>query len=123
MILTKEYLMGQLEALKVVWANEFNETIEFSKDEIERWLVRINKNDEVDNTLHQSELDLREFKRQFFNNKNKHKIIVSPLREYIEEWLKKALIEITEPKNQEIVRSVMPLQPQQMSIMEQASSK
>ena len=29
MILTKEYLMGQLKALKVSWANEFTETIEF----------------------------------------------------------------------------------------------
>jgi len=64
MILTKESLMGQLEALKVVLANEFNETIEFSEDEVEKWLVwYINRNDEVDNTLHQSKLDLKESKR------------------------------------------------------------
>jgi hypothetical protein len=31
MILTKEYLMGKLNALKVAWANEFTETIEFLK--------------------------------------------------------------------------------------------
>ena len=54
--------MGQPNALKVAWANEFNETIEFFEDEVEKWLVRyINRNDEVDDTLHQSELDLREF--------------------------------------------------------------
>jgi hypothetical protein len=43
---------------------------------------------------------------------------MAPLREYIEEWLKKALIKITEPKNQETVREFMPPQPQQMSIKE-----
>ena len=54
MILTKESLMGQLNALKVAWANEFTETIEFSKDEVGKWLVQyINRNDEVDDTLHQ----------------------------------------------------------------------
>ena len=78
----------------------------------------INRNDEVENTLHQSELDLREFKRQLFDIKNKHEIIVAPLREHVEEWLKKALFEIIEPENQEIVREVMPPQPQQMYIKE-----
>jgi hypothetical protein len=94
MISTKESLTGQLKALKVAWANEFTETIEFYEDEVERWLVRyINRNDEVDDTLHQSELDLREFESQLFEIKTKHEIIVAPLREYIEEWLNKALIE------------------------------
>jgi anti-sigma-K factor RskA len=73
-ILTKEYLMGQLKALKVAWVNEFTETIEFSEDEVERWLVQyININDEVDDALHQSELDLREFERQLLEIKTKHK--------------------------------------------------
>jgi hypothetical protein len=54
MILTKEYLTRQLSALKVAWDNEFTENIEFSKDEVEKWLVwYINKNDEVDDTLNQ----------------------------------------------------------------------
>jgi hypothetical protein len=43
---------------------------------------------------------------------------MAPLREYIEEWLKNALIEIIKPKNQEIVRAVMPPQPQQVYIRE-----
>jgi hypothetical protein len=124
MILTKEYLMGQLNALKVAWANEFTETIEFSEDEVEKWLVRyINRNDEVDDTLHQSELDLREFENQLFEIKTKHEITVAPLREYIEEWLKKALIKITEPENQETVTMVMPPQPQHTPIKEPTASK
>jgi hypothetical protein len=81
MILTKESLMGQLNALKVAWANEFTETIEFSEDEVEKWLVRyINRNDEVDDTLHQSELDLREFENQLFEIKTKHEITVAPVK-------------------------------------------
>ena len=32
--------MGQLNALKVVWENEFSETIDFSKEEVEKWLVQ-----------------------------------------------------------------------------------
>ena len=54
MISTKKSLTWQLKALKIAWANEFTETMEFSEDEVERWLVRyININDEVENTLHQ----------------------------------------------------------------------
>jgi hypothetical protein len=67
MILTKESLTRQLNALKVAWANEFTKTIEFSEDEVETWLVRyINRNDEVDDTLYQPKLDLREFENQLF---------------------------------------------------------
>jgi hypothetical protein len=53
MILSKESLMGQINALNVSWENEFTKTIEFSEDEVEKWLVRyINMNDVVDDTLH-----------------------------------------------------------------------
>jgi hypothetical protein len=68
-------------------------------------------------------MDLREFENELFEIKTKHEIIVAPLREYIEEWLKKALIKITEPKNQETVASVMPPQPQHASIKETPPSK
>jgi hypothetical protein len=123
MILSKETLMGQLNALKVTWENEFTETIDFS-EEVEKWLVwYINRNDEVDDMLHQSEMDLMEFENQLFEIKMKHEIIVAPLREYIKEWLKKALIRITEPENQEIVVVVMPPQPQHAPIKESIASK
>jgi hypothetical protein len=62
-------------------------------------------------------------KINYFEIRTKHKIIVAPLREYIEEWLKKALIKITEAKNQEIVTTVMPPQPQHVPIKEPATSK
>ena len=116
--------MGQLKSLKGYQDNEFTETIEFFEDEVEIWLVRyITRNDEVDDTLHQSELDLMEFERQLFKIKTKHEIIVEPLREYIKEWLKKVLIEITELENQETVREIMQTQPQHLPIKDPSARK
>jgi hypothetical protein len=55
---------------------------------------------------------LREFENQLFEIKTKYEITVTHLREYIEEWLKKDLIKINQPENQEAVIVVMPPQPQ-----------
>jgi hypothetical protein len=41
----------------------------------------INRNDEEDDTLHQSKLDLREFENHLFEIKTKHGITMTPLRE------------------------------------------
>jgi hypothetical protein len=68
-------------------------------------------------------MDLREFENQLFEIKTKHEIIVSPLKEYVEEWLKKELIIITEPENQEAVTAVMPPQPQHTPIKESTTNK
>jgi hypothetical protein len=76
MLLSKETLIEQLNALKVAWENEFTETIEFSEEEVERWLVRyINRNDEVDDMLHQSGMDMREFENELFEIKTRHEIM------------------------------------------------
>jgi len=48
---------------------------------------------------------------------------MAPLREYIEEWLKKELIEIIEPENQQTIRAVMSPQPQNVSINDPTMSK
>jgi hypothetical protein len=45
-------------------------------------------------------MDMREFENELFEIKTRHEIIVAPLKEYIEEWLRKSLIKITNPKNQ-----------------------
>jgi hypothetical protein len=47
----------------------------------------------------------------FFEIKVKHETTISPLREYILEWLKEALIKVTELENQETIEAVMPTQP------------
>ena len=87
----------------------------FSEEEVvESWLAKyINRNDEVDDTFHQSSMEMREFENELFEIKTRHEIIVAPLREHIEEWLRKSLIKITEPENQEAVVEVTPPQPQQ----------
>jgi hypothetical protein len=78
MLLSKETLIDQLDALKVAWENEFTETIEFSEEEVEKWLVRyINRNDEVDDMLHQSGMDMREFENELFEIKTRHEIMDS----------------------------------------------
>jgi hypothetical protein len=108
-LLSREKLLEQLEALKVAWANEFSDSIEFSEDEIERWLVLyVNKNEDIEDTLHQLSLDLRELENELFETKTKHEIMVAPMREYIEQWLTKALVKIIKTDQQEVVTSVMP---------------
>jgi len=68
--------MGHLNALKFSWENEFTKTIEFFEDEVEKWLVwYINVNDELDDTLHQSEMDPREFKIKYLKLKLSMKLL------------------------------------------------
>jgi hypothetical protein len=55
-------------------------------------------NDGVDDTLHKSDLYLREFENRLFKIKTKHEITIALLREYIDEWLKKELIKTVEPE-------------------------
>jgi hypothetical protein len=83
-IFSKEKLLEQLESLNVAWANEFSNSTEFSKEEIERWLVQyVNKNDDIEDMLHQLSIDLRELENDLFETKTKHQIRVSLMREYI----------------------------------------
>jgi hypothetical protein len=58
-LMSKEKLLEQLEVLKVAWESEFSDSIEFSEDEVEGWLVRYNnKNDDIEDMLHQLRIDL-----------------------------------------------------------------
>jgi hypothetical protein len=56
----------------------------------------MNKNEDIEDTLHQLSLDLKELENELFETKTKHEIMVSPMREYIEQWLRKSLVKITE---------------------------
>jgi 50S ribosomal subunit-associated GTPase HflX len=111
MLMSKEKLLEQLEALKVAWESEFSDSVEFFKEEVERWLVQyINKNDDIEDTLHQLSIDLREMENELFEIKTKHEIIVAPMREYIEEWLTKALVKITRQINMKQLQQLCHLQ-------------
>jgi hypothetical protein len=96
-LLSKDQLQEHLDALKVSWENEFNEITEYSEEEVEKWLIRyVNKNEDVEDMLHQLNFDIRDIEKELFNARIKHETTVSPMQEYIELWLKKALIKITE---------------------------
>ena len=65
-LMSKEQLLEQLEALKVAWENEFSDSVEFF-EEVERWHVwYINENDDIEDTLHQLIIDLREMENELF---------------------------------------------------------
>jgi hypothetical protein len=69
-LLSKENLLDQLEEFKVAWVSEFTDLIQFYKDKVEMWLVRyINKNDNIEDTLHQLTIDLIEMENELFEIK------------------------------------------------------
>jgi hypothetical protein len=46
--------------LKVVWAGEFNYSIEYFEEEVETWLVwYMNNNEDIEDTLHRLSLDIK----------------------------------------------------------------
>jgi hypothetical protein len=107
-LLSKDQLQEHLDTLKVAWENEFNEIIEYSEEEVEKWLIHyVNKNDEVEDMLHQLNFDIRDIEKELFDAKIKHETMVSPMQEYIKVWLKKALIKIIEPDQPKLVTTAM----------------
>jgi hypothetical protein len=68
-------------------------------------------------------MDLREMENELCEIKTKHKITVVPMREYIEEWLRKPLIKIVELDQQETIVAVMPLPTQQTPTKEVPTNK
>jgi hypothetical protein len=96
-LLSWEQLIDQLEALKISWANEFSDSIEFFEDEIESWLFwYVNKKKDIEDTIHQLILDLKELENKLFETNTKHEIMFAPMREYIEQWLTNYLVKIIE---------------------------
>jgi hypothetical protein len=68
----------------------------YIEQEVESWLMSyVNKNEDIEDTLHQLWIDFREMENTFFDIRVRHEIIFARMREYIENWLKQALIKIT----------------------------
>jgi hypothetical protein len=61
---------------------------------------------------------LREIENELFEINIRNDITVAPMREYIEEWLRKQLVKIINPDLQEMVVEIMPPQQQQTSTKE-----
>jgi hypothetical protein len=71
--------------------------IEYTEDDIDNWMVEYaNRNEDIETTVQNLSIDYREYENELFKIKVKQEVIVAPLRQYIEEWLKKALIKIIE---------------------------
>jgi ribosomal protein L29 len=95
MHMTRQHFIGKIEELKRASAKKFHHMIELTHDDIENWLVEyINKNEYIDNTLENLSIDLREIKKDLFNAKVKQELIVSPLRDFIQEWLNNSIAKI-----------------------------
>jgi hypothetical protein len=67
----------------------------------------MNKNKDIEDALHELSLDLIGLKNELYETKTKHETTISPMREYIEQWLTKALVKITKIYQQEVVNSVI----------------
>jgi ATP:corrinoid adenosyltransferase len=90
--------------LKSASAERFNSLTEYSELEVESWLVSyVNKNEDIEDTLHQLSIDFRDLESSLFDIKVRQEIIVAPMRDYIENWLKNALTKITKPDQEEVV--------------------
>jgi hypothetical protein len=71
--------------------------VEYTYDDIDNWLVEYrNKNEDIETVLKNLSIDHREIESELLNIKLKQEVIVSPLREYIQEWLNKSIIKISE---------------------------
>jgi hypothetical protein len=94
--MTRQQFEEHVDILKGFSTEKFNSIIEYNESEIENWLVEyVIKNQDVEESIHNISHDLRELEGELFDIKIKHEINVAPMKEYIEEWFKKALINIT----------------------------
>jgi hypothetical protein len=49
------------------------------------------KNQDIQESLHNLSIDLRDLESEFFNIKIQHEINVVPMKNYIKEWFKKVV--------------------------------
>jgi hypothetical protein len=97
MLPTRKQFEEHIETLKRLLAKEFDSMVKYTNDYIDSWFMEYtNRNEDIETTLQNLSIDLREFENELFNIKVKQGVTIVPLREYIEEWLKRALIKITE---------------------------
>jgi len=55
-----------------------------------------NKHEYIETSLHQISIELREMESNFFDIRIRQEINVSPMKYYIQAWLKQALLKIIE---------------------------
>jgi len=78
--------------------------IKYIEHEVENWLINyVNKNEDIEDTLHQISIDHREYESTSFDIKVRQEITVTPMKDYIKNWLKKYLIKTIEEGQMEVV--------------------
>jgi len=83
--------------MKKASTEKFNTMVEFTRDDIDNWLVEYtNKNEEIENTLQHLSFDYKEVEHELFNIKVKQEVIVSLLRDYIKKSLNNFIAKISE---------------------------
>jgi hypothetical protein len=96
MLMTRQHFEEQSEELKRRSAEKFDNMIEFACDDIDSSLVEYtNKNEDIENILQNLFVDFREIEKELFNVKIKQEVIVSPLRDFIQEWLNNSIAKIS----------------------------
>jgi hypothetical protein len=106
MFLTKQQFDEQVEIFKGLSVEKFYGILEYDEDDIDNWLVDYSmKNQDIEEALHGISLDLRDLEGELFNIKIRHEINVAPMKNYIEEWFKKAIDKLTN-EGQETVETV-----------------
>jgi len=97
MLVPKDVLQ-ELEVIKTLWGNEFDNLTNSLKEEIKKWLVTYNnENEDQLSVINQLCSNTKETYEHTFALDVRHDIIVLPM-DYIKEWLRKYLNEIVNPE-------------------------
>jgi len=95
--MSKEQFKEKLELLKSSLDERFNSLTKYSELEVESWLLSyVNKSEYIEDTLHQLSIDFQDLENSLFDIRARQEITVAPMRDCIENWIKNALMKITE---------------------------
>jgi hypothetical protein len=96
MFLTKQQFDKQVGIFKGLSVEKFYGILEYDEDDIDNWLVDYSlKNQDIEEVVHGISIDLRDLKGNLFNIKIQYEINVTPMKNDIEEWLKKEIDKLT----------------------------
>jgi hypothetical protein len=97
-LLINDQMEVELSTLRITWGIEFDDLTNFSEDETRHWMVSfVNENEDQMFVAQQQGVEFKAVEDGLFVLRVKQDIIVALLQDYIEEWLKGALEEITSP--------------------------
>jgi hypothetical protein len=91
-MITKEELDSHLAAMETSLANDFNNLVEFPKEELKQWLVTfVNDNEEHLSAIEQLQVECKEVEEEIFMLQVKQEITIPPIKNYIDDLVKNTL--------------------------------